>query len=74
MTRQEEIEQATLAYIRDEWRQLRHNVDDTYKASIRWAENHPTALMARQLASLVDCYKCGLYEGMTLQEVIDKYY
>ena len=74
LTRKEEINQATDAYIMDEWRQLKHNVGDTFKAGIRWADHHPTALMAWRLASLVDGYRSGLYEGMTLQEVIDKYY
>lgn len=74
MTRQEEINQATDAYISDEWRLLKHNVDDTYKAGIRWADSHPTAEMALELSDLVDGYRSGIYEGMTLQEVIDKYY
>lgn len=74
MTRQEEINQATDAYIADEWRQLRHNVGDTFIAGARWADNHPTAEMALKLSDLVDGYKAGRYDGMTLQEVIDKYY
>lgn len=74
MTRQEWINQATDAYIRDEWLQLKHNVDDTFAAGARWADNHPTAEMALGLYDLVDGYMAGIYEGMTLQEVIDEYY
>ena len=74
MRREEEIKQATDAYIRDKWLQLKHNVDDTYKAGISWADNHPTAEMALGLYDLVDGYMAGIYEGMTLQEVIDEYY
>lgn len=70
----EELKQAVNKYVDEEWLQQHHNVDDTFLAGARWAYAHPSTQMALELYDLVDGYMSGVYEGMTLKEVIDTYY